>query len=138
MKISIDRIVTDPAAFDRGVDGSVAARAMGIGTVLLLVAIGLGGCLNSPEKVEQYLEKTKPAALAAAKDRAQTDLACGQVTANVLSEDAGDTQRVYSLRRAVYTVETRGCGRRTEYTVACSDEGVCSALAERAIIERGQ
>ena len=76
-----------------------------------------------------------PYAKAAALERARADLACENATAQILDNKA-PARTAYDIDRHEYLVEVRGCGKRTEYTVACSKFARCSALAERGLIER--
>jgi hypothetical protein len=77
------------------------------------------------------------AALSAAQERARQDFGCDKTTADVLSEKR-PRDSVYAIDRFEYQVEVRGCGKRIAYTVACTRHSVCSALAERSVIERAQ
>jgi hypothetical protein len=91
---------------------------------------GFAGCaeqFKSPDPA--------PAAKAAAQERARSDLNCEKITTEIVSTDEGSTS-VYAVDRREYRVAVRGCGKRTTYTVACTKFSVCSALAERSIIER--
>jgi hypothetical protein len=79
----------------------------------------------------------KPGALSAARERARQDFGCEKTTAEVLSEKL-PKDSVYAIDRFEYQVDVRGCGKRITYTVACTRNSVCSALAERSVIERTQ
>lgn len=99
-------------------------------------ALLLAGCKTSPEQAAQRVEEMKPNALAAARERGQVDLNCGDVKAQLLSHEAGDMTRAQSLQRAVYKVQASGCGRKTTLSVACSYNSVCSAMSDSGMIER--
>ena len=102
---------------------------------LLLAAMLLGGCAG-PEAQEKRLQELEPAALDAAKERARTDLGCEDpVTTNVLSRSPGDAG-IYSIDRAEYKIAASGCGKRIVLTVACTKHGLCSALAQDAVVQR--
>jgi hypothetical protein len=105
---------------------------MSRGVFLAALLAALAGCASTipPEDVGPY-------AKAAALKRARADMACDAATANII-ESQGPGVRAYDIDRREYRVEVRGCGKRTEYTVACTKFGGCSALAEGAIIERTQ
>jgi hypothetical protein len=105
---------------------------MSRGVILAALVAALVGCAstNPPEDVS-------PFAKAAALERARADLACEKAAADIV-ENKAPGARVYDIDRREYRVEVRGCGRRTEYTVACTKFGSCSALSERAIIERSE
>jgi hypothetical protein len=100
----------------------------GVFAAALLAA--LAGCAGSmpPPDVAPY-------AKAAALERARADLACDAAAANIIENSTSGT-RLYDIDRREYRIEVRGCGKRTEYSVACTKFGSCSALSERAIIER--
>jgi hypothetical protein len=92
-----------------------------------MVLAGCAGQMNSPDP--------GPAAKAAAQERARSDLNCEKIASEIVGTQAAGTS-VYDIDRREYRVAVRGCGKRTTYTVACTKFSVCSALAERAIIER--
>ena len=73
----------------------------------------------SPEQVERSVESMQPGAIAAAEERARTDLDCGALTSKVLSSDHSQVRDAYSLRRILYRIEVRGCNRKTVFSVAC-------------------
>ena len=102
------------------------------GCLASALAIVAAGCATSPTA-----DDPAPAAKTTAIDRARNDLGCDKVTAEIVS-DKGPRKSVYDIDRREYKVEVSGCRKRTTYTVACTKFGVCSALAERAIIERTQ
>ncbi|MCW5621615.1 MAG: hypothetical protein KIS79_10955 [Burkholderiales bacterium] len=102
----------------------------------LCTALLLAGCKTAPEQAARRIEEMKPNALAAASERGQVDLNCGDVKAQLLSHEAGDMTRLQSLQRVVYKVQASGCGRRTTLAVACSYNSVCSAMSEDGMIER--
>jgi hypothetical protein len=93
------------------------------------IAMALAGCagLTPPDPA--------PAAQAAALERARSDLNCDKIATDIVSEKAAG-KSFYDIDRREYKVAVRGCGKRTTYTVACTKFSVCSALAERAVIER--
>jgi len=103
---------------------------------LALVSALLAGCAMPAARVEKNIEDMKPLAAETAKERAQSDLACGSVKTAVLDHDAGDMGKAYALNRVEYTVRAAGCGRATDYKVACTPKGVCSAMAGSGIVER--
>jgi hypothetical protein len=95
----------------------------------------LAGCA-SPATVEQSVQSMQPAAIAAAEERAHTDLDCGQVASKVLSTDHSQVRDAYSLRRILYRIEVQGCNRKTVFSVACSPKSPCSAMSESGLVER--
>lgn len=103
---------------------------MSRGALLTAWALALAGCGSSipPPDVAPY-------AKAAALERGRADLACEKSAAEILDNKA-PARTAYDIDRREYRIEVRGCGKRTEYTVACTKFGGCSALSERAIIER--
>jgi len=106
-------------------------------TAITLAATALlAACAMPQSRVEQNIEEMKPRAAEAAKERAQTDLACAGIKAEVLDHDAGDMGKAYGLSRVEYTVRTAGCGRATTYRVACTPKSVCSAMADSGLVER--
>ena len=107
-----------------------------IGSTLAVTTALLVGCAMPPARVEQNIEAMQPLAAEAAKERAQSDLACGSVRTTVLDHDAGDMGKAYALNRVEYTVRAAGCGRATDYRVACTPKGVCSAMAGSGSVER--
>jgi hypothetical protein len=100
------------------------------GALLAALSLALAGCGSNipPPDVAPY-------AKAAALERGRADLVCEKAAAQIL-DNKGRTGTAYDIDRREFLVEVRGCGKRTEYTVACTKFGGCSALAERAIIER--
>ena len=103
--------------------------------LLPATAIALTACAPSPEQVEADVRMLEPRALAAAQERAQTDLNCGEVKTRVVSQDTTGMGNAYALDRIVYKIEATGCGLRTTYTAACTKQ-VCSALSDGASIQR--
>ncbi len=104
--------------------------------ILAAVAALVAGCAMSQSRVNENVEQMRPQAATAAKERAQSDLACGSIKAEVLDHDAGDMGKAYGLHRIEYTVRASGCGRATTYKVACTPKSVCSAMADSGIVER--
>jgi len=104
--------------------------------VPVLLAAVLAGCPMPQSKVDRNLETMKPAALEAARERAQTDLNCGSVKGEVLEHDQGDMGKAYGLNRVEYKVKVSGCGRTTTLAVACTPNSVCSAMSDSGIVER--
>lgn len=96
----------------------------------------LAACAMPQSRVARHIDEMKPNALEAAKERAQSDLACGSVKAEVLEHDAGDMGKAYGLSRVEYKVRAVGCGHATVYRVACTPRSVCSAMADSGIVER--
>ena len=94
-----------------------------------LAVLLLGACAENPEKAAQHLDDTEPNAVKTAKERARVDLGCEQIETKVTERQAGET-RTYGLNRSVFRVATSGCGRAQSYSVACGDEGDCSAMME--------
>jgi hypothetical protein len=78
----------------------------------------------------------QPGAIAAAEERARTDLDCGALTSKVLSSDHSQVRDAYSLRRILYRIEVQGCNRKTVFSVACSPKSPCSAMSESGLVER--
>jgi len=105
------------------------------GRVLALAALA-AGCQIPAGRVEQSAKAMEPAAVAAAQERARTDLDCGAVQTEVLSRDVPPNQTLYSLERYVYRIQAQGCGRRTVFSVACVANSPCSAMSESGFIER--
>ncbi|MCC7547304.1 MAG: hypothetical protein IT532_06030 [Burkholderiales bacterium] len=107
-------------------------------TAITLVALAglLAACAASPSRVQQDIEEMKPRAAEAAKERAQSDLACIGVQTEILEHDAGDIGKAYGLSRVEYTVRAAGCGRSSIYRVACTPRSVCSAMADSGLVER--
>jgi len=99
------------------------------------VCVAMAGCKSDPKKTESRVKELEPKAAAAAQERGRLDLNCEQVTANVLSHDATGSENAYSLFRPEYKVAAQGCGKRTVFTVVCTDEGVCTAMAQTSVIE---
>ncbi len=115
---------------------AIASKLAVTGAKLALATALLAGCAMPAARVEKNIEEMKPLAADAAKERAQSDLACGSVKTEVLDHDAGDMGKAYALNRVEYTVRAAGCGRATDYRVACTPKGVCSAMAGSGIVER--
>jgi len=105
------------------------------GLLSAVACLMIAGCNADPQKKEARLKQLEPAALAAAQERGRLDLNCEQVKANVLSVEGAADGRVYSLFRPEYKIATQGCGKRTVFTVACTDEGYCTAMAQNSAIE---
>jgi hypothetical protein len=112
----------------------VRAR-MGCCSMLLIAALA-GGCQIPQARVEASAAAMEPAAVAAAQERARTDLDCGAVQTEVLSRDVPPNQTLYSLHRYVYRIQVQGCNRRTVLSVACVTNSPCSAMSESGIVER--
>jgi|SRR5688572_17483368 hypothetical protein len=106
-------------------------------TCLLVAALlTLPACESTPRKIEDQVKAMEPKARAAAEERATTDLNCGAISTQVLSEEHGDLGNAYSLKRVVYRVQATGCGLRTIYSVACSVNSMCGAMSEGGMVER--
>jgi hypothetical protein len=95
----------------------------------------LAGCA-SPQRAERNVEDMQPAAIAAAEDRARTDLDCSALSSKVLSSEHSRVRDAYSLQRIEYRIEVQGCNRRTVFSVACAPKSPCSALSESGLVER--
>ena len=95
----------------------------------------LAGCAL-PQSVERDAQAMQPAAIAAAEDRARTDLDCGALTSQVLSSDHSQVRDAYSLKRILYRIEVQGCNRKTVFAVACAPKSPCSAMSESGLVER--
>jgi len=97
-----------------------------------LMVMLITGCLFTPSQREQRMDKLQPNALDAAKERARLDLACDQpIDAKVTSRSPYEGG-LFGLDRAEYKITASGCGRQVLLTVACSSDGLCSALAQNA------
>jgi hypothetical protein len=103
---------------------------------MLLIAALAAGCQVPQAKVQSDVNAMEPAAVAAAQERARTDLDCGAVQTEVLSREVPPSQTLYSLARYVYRIQAQGCGRRTVFSVACVTNSPCSAMSESGTIER--
>jgi hypothetical protein len=95
----------------------------------------VAGCV-SPQSAERDAEAMQPAAIAAAEDRARTDLDCAALTSKVLSTDHSQVRDAYSLKRILYRIEVQGCNRKTVFAVACALKSPCSAMSESGLVER--
>jgi hypothetical protein len=95
----------------------------------------ISACKADPQRREARLKQVEPAALAAAQERGRLDLNCEQVKTSVISKDAPATWNAYELFRPEFRIAAQGCGKRTEFTVACTDEGYCTAMSQNAVIE---
>jgi hypothetical protein len=95
----------------------------------------LAGCAL-PQSGERAAEAMQPAAVAAAEDRARTDLDCAALTSKVLSADHSQVRDAYSLKRILYRIEVQGCNRKTVFAVACAPKSPCSAMSESGLVER--
>jgi hypothetical protein len=113
--------------------GAVSAARHGLALAALLA---LAACQSSPSQTQDTVKAMEPQAMAAAEERATTDLNCGAITTQVLSSEHGNLGDPYGLRRVVYRVQATGCGMRVNYSVACSVKSVCSALSEGGMVER--
>ena len=116
-------------------DTAVRIAPACIGLLTLVACVMIAGCKADPQKKEARLKQLEPAALAAAQERGRLDLNCEQVKSTVLSVETAADQNIYSLFRPEYRVATQGCGKRTVFTVACTDEGYCTAMAQNSAIE---
>jgi predicted metal-binding protein len=78
-------------------------------------------------------EALQPNALRAAQQRGATELGCPAATADVMSkktiEEPQATGWYEPPHRAAYTVAVAGCGKHTNYSVACDDRKSCVAGA---------
>ena len=102
---------------------------------LMALAALLWGCATQ-EQVQERVAQMEPSALEAARDRAQTDLACSAVKTQVIDRQVGELDRAYGLHRVLYRIEAGGCGRKSVYAVACTHNGVCSAMSDSGLVER--
>ena len=102
------------------------------------VALLLAACqtVTVPGGAAHNVDAMEPAAITAAKERAQIDLGCGAATATVLSRDYPQNLTVYSVQRVVYRIEVQGCDRKTTFAVACVPNSPCSAMSESGVVER--
>jgi hypothetical protein len=103
--------------------------------LILIAAILLLGCATR-EDVQKRVAAMEPKALEAARERAQSDLACGTIRAELVDRQVGELDRLQGLHRVVYRIETTGCGRKSVYAVACIDKSVCSAMSDSGLVER--
>jgi hypothetical protein len=92
--------------------------------------LALAACSANPTKQQDQVKAMEPQAQAAALDRATTDTGCGAVTGQVLSNEHGNLNDAYSLKRVVYRVQVTGCGMRSNYSVACVIGSLCSAMSD--------
>jgi hypothetical protein len=90
----------------------------------------LAACSSDPSRQEDQVKAMEPQARAAAQERATTDMSCGTIATEVLSNEHGNLGDAYSLRRIVYRVQATGCGLRGNYSVACSVNSMCSAMSD--------
>lgn len=95
----------------------------------------LAGCAT-PERVQRQVQEMQPAAIAAAQERARTDLGCDVVAGKVLSSEHPPVRDAYGLQRILYRIEVQGCNRKTVFSVACAPDSQCSALSEGGMVER--
>ena len=102
------------------------------------VALLLAACktVTVPGTAAGNIDAMEPAAITAAKERAQSDLGCGAVKTTVLSRDYPENLTIYSLQRVVYRIEVQGCDRKTTFAVACVPNSPCSAMSESGVVER--
>lgn len=112
----------------------IHARRLLPATVALMT---LAACATRQNQEDQ-VKALEPRALAAAQERAATDLNCGAAKTEVLSTDHGDLSSLYGLRRVVFRVQATGCGLRTTYSVACAVNSMCNAMSEGGMVERVQ
>jgi hypothetical protein len=112
---------------------TVKAQRCRLAVVALLAM--LAGCQTGPQQEAHEAQVVKPAAIQAAVERAKLDWACDKLTSNLLAAKQREAN-IYSVDRAEYRVEVSGCGKRSVYTVACSNRPYCSALTESATIEK--
>jgi hypothetical protein len=117
---------------------SATKLSPGLMLAALIGLLALTACRSTPQGVQEMAQSMEPLAIAAAKERAQTDLNCAALKTNVLSRETGGISSEYDLHRVVYRIETSGCRLRTVYAVACTPKGVCSAISEGGTIERTQ
>jgi hypothetical protein len=96
----------------------------------------LAACTTDPAKQEDQVKALEPQALAAAQERAVTDLNCGAAKGQILSSDHGDLGNAYGLRSVNFRVQVTGCGLRTTYAVRCVVHSMCGAMSEGATVER--
>ena len=82
---------------------------------------------------QQLADKLQPSALRAAQQRGATELGCPGATANVMSkntlQEPQGTGWYEPPHRAAYTVAVAGCGKQTNYSVACDERTSCVAGA---------
>lgn len=85
--------------------------------------LAIAGC-SSPG---QLLDSMQPQAVDVAVKRGQFELACPQVTSDVLNrqliEPAIMGPAAMGLDRAEYTIGIAGCGKRSTYVVICPEGG---------------
>jgi hypothetical protein len=98
----------------------------------------ISACKADPQRKEARLKQVEPAALAAAQERGRLDLNCEQVKTSVISKEGPATWNAYELFRPEFRIAAEGCGKRTVFTVACTDEGYCTAMAQNAVIEHAK
>jgi len=100
------------------VDVSVSRRGLGLCAIAVLA-----GC-STPA---QLLDSMQPQAIEVAVKRGQFELACPQVTSDVLNrqliEPAIMGPAAMGLDRAEYTIGIAGCGKRSTYVVICPEGG---------------
>lgn len=110
-------------------------RASGVMILLAVAASALGACATKDE-IRQRVEAMEPEAQKAARERAQVDLNCGTMTTRIVDRQVGELDRLQGLHRVVYRIEASGCGRKSLYAVACSHNGLCSAMSDSGLVER--
>jgi len=109
-----------------------------IRSTLAVVAAGLiaAGCASGPP----FIDQMQPEAVNMAVRRAQFEMNCPNVTAEVVSRETMQPvvqTFVYTgVTRAEYTIGVNGCGQRALYIVICPDNGSgnCFAGGSRNVI----
>ena len=91
---------------------------------LAALAIAVFGCTTDA----QYMQKLQPQAVQTAVNRGKVEMACQQVTGEVISEDMLQPaiQGFYARggpERAEYTIGVSGCNQRQTYIVICPQDG---------------
>jgi hypothetical protein len=104
-------------------------RGLFVSSLATLVAVG---CASGPP----YIQTAEPGAISAAQRRAQFDMDCPKVLAEVLTRETVQSPLEYTRfappQRAEYTVGATGCGQRKVYLVVCTDgAGGCVAVSGR-------
>ena len=103
---------------------------------LAALAVAVVGCTTDA----QYMQKLKPQAVETAVNRGKFEMACQQVTGEVISEDMLQPaiQGFYARggpERAEYTVGVAGCGQRATYMVICPlNQTGCWSVGARNIV----
>lgn len=99
----------------------------------LLAALAAAGCASGPP----FIDAVQPQAVQTAQRRAQFELNCQSVTAEVLSREMMTSPLEYTRfappQRAEYTVGVAGCGQRHTYLIVCTDGGGCISAAGRPV-----